>query len=137
MPTKRSRAGKGGGEPRKHVGLTLPRPVKAWLLEAGEVLDWSAGDVVLAAAAEHGGRLREALDGREVPRRPRVEDPAFTALYLTAEEREELDELAVACRLNRSAFVTAVSKLHRGDEMAGVVADLGLRDLDHRTPHDA
>lgn len=104
--------------------MTLPRPVKERLLEAAEVMDWSAGDWVLAAAAEHGPALRERLEDREVRKRPAVPDATFTALYLTPEERAELDDQAVACRLNRSAFVTAVAQLALGDDPDDVVAPL-------------
>jgi hypothetical protein len=106
---------------RQHVGMTLPRSVKARLLEAAAALEWSAGDWVLAAAAEHGPALLAALGGREVRRRPRVEDAAFTALYLTPDERDELDDQAIACRLNRSAFVTSVVALALGDELEVVL----------------
>jgi hypothetical protein len=104
--------------------MTLPRSVKDRLLEAAEVMDWSAGDWVLAAAAEHGRRLAEHLEDREVRKRPAVPDATFTALYLTPEEREELDDQAVACGLNRSAFVTAVAQFALGDEPADVLATL-------------
>jgi len=124
MATTRSRSGSRTPSQRRHVGLTLPRTVKERLLEASAVMDWSAGDWVLAIAAEQGPRLRGALDGREVRKRPTVPEAAFTALYLTPEEREELDDQAVACRLNRSAFVTAVAQLGLGDDLDEVVAPL-------------
>ena len=124
MATKRSRTGDTSGSERRHVALTLPRRVKEQLIAAAAVLDWSAGDWVLAAAAEHGRVLQEALGEVEVRRRPRVEDATFTALYLTPDERDELDDLAVACGLNRSAFVTSVSRLALGEELEAVVAPL-------------
>lgn len=124
MATARSRRGAREPSERRHVGLTVPRPVKERLLEAAEVMDWSAGDWVLAAAAEHGERLLESLQGAEVRKRPTVPEATFTALYLTPEERAELDDQAVACRLNRSAFVTAVAQLALGDDPADVVAPL-------------
>ena len=124
MATKRSRTGDTSVSERRHVGLTLPRRVKEQLIAAAAVLDWSAGDWVLAAAAEHGRVLQEALGEVEVRRRPRVEDATFTALYLTPDERDELDDLAVACGLNRSAFVTSVSRLALGEELEAVVAPL-------------
>ncbi len=124
MATTRSRSGSRTPSERRHVGLTLPRGVKQRVIEAAGVLDWSAGDWVLAAAAEQGARLREALQGREVRKRPAVPEATFTALYLTLDERDELDDQAVACQLNRSAFVTAVSQLGLGDELADVLAPL-------------
>ena len=124
MATKRSRTGDTSVSERRHVGLTLPRRVKEQVIAAAAVLDWSAGDWVLAAAAEHGRVLQETLGEVEVRRRPRVEDATFTALYLTPDERDELDDLAVACGLNRSAFVTSVSRLALGEEMDAVVAPL-------------
>jgi len=124
VATKRSRTGDTSVSERRHVGLTLPRRVKEQLIAAAAVLDWSAGDWVLAAAAEHGRVLQEALGEVEVRRRPRVEDATFTALYLTPDERDELDDLAVACGLNRSAFVTSVSRLALGEELEAVVAPL-------------
>ena len=108
---------------RRHVALTLPRPVKNGLIEAAEVIGWSVGDWVLAAAAEHGPRLREALGQVEVRKRPRVEDATYTALYITPEEREEIDDQAVACGLNRSAFVTAVARLGLGHDLDAVVGE--------------
>jgi hypothetical protein len=117
MATSRSRRGEQQPSERRHVGLTLPRPVKVQMLEAAAALDWSAGDWVLAAAAEHGPALLQALGDRPVRRRPRVEDAAFAALYLTPDERDELDDQAIACRLNRSAFVTSVAALALGDDM--------------------
>jgi transaldolase len=55
------------------------------------------GDWVLASAAEFGPALRDRLGQVEVKKRPRVEDAAFAALYLTPDERDELDDQAVAC----------------------------------------
>ncbi len=124
MATKRSRQGDRTASERRHVGLTVPRTVKTELLEAAAALDWSAGDWVLAAAAEHGPALRRALGEVSVKKRPRVEDAAFTALYLTPDERDELDDQAVACGLNRSAFVTSVARLARGEELEDVIAPL-------------
>ena len=122
--TTRARRGDRSASERKHVGLTLPRRVKERALEAAEVMDWSAGDWVLAAAAEHGPALRDTLQDLEVRKRPKVEDATFTALYLTPEERQELDDQAIACRLNRSAFVTAVSQLGLGDDLEVVLFPL-------------
>ncbi len=124
MATKRSRTGASAASERKHVGLTVPRPVKHGILAAADALDWSAGDWVLAAAAEHGPELTRALGDVDVRKRPRIEDAAFTALYLTPDERDELDETAVDCGLNRSAFVTAVARLALGDDLEEVVAAL-------------
>ncbi len=124
MPTSRSRTGDRSPSDRKHVGLTLPREVKRRVIESADVLAWSAGDWVLAVAAEHGPRLLEALGHVQVRKRPHVEDAAFTALYLTPEERDELDDQAIACGLNRSAFVTAVARLGLGEEVEAVVASL-------------
>jgi hypothetical protein len=121
-----TRARRGAREPseRRHVGLTVPRQVKAQLLEAAGALDWSAGDWVLAAAAEEGPRLLEALGQADVRKRHHVEDAAFTALYLTPDERDELDDQAIACGLNRSAFVTSVARLALGEDLDAVVASL-------------
>lgn len=88
------------------------------------MLDWSAGDRVLAAAAEHGPQLHQALGQVEVRKRLQVEDATFTALYLTPDERDELDDQAVTCGLNRSAFVTAVMQLALGDELEDVLRPL-------------
>jgi hypothetical protein len=115
------------GSGRRHVGMTLPRRVKDGLLEVAAVMEWSAGQWLLAAAAEEGPRLREALGRVSVAKRPRVEDATFTALYLTVEERDELDDQAVACGLNRSAFVTAVARLGLGEDLDAVVGDLRPR----------
>lgn len=130
---RQTRRGSGGTDGRRHVGLTLPRTVKQQALAAASALGWSVGDWILAAAAEHGAALRGALEGAvEVHRRSRVEDASFAALYLTDDERDELDEQAVACGLNRSAFVTSVARLALGASMEEVVAPLvGL------TPDDA
>jgi hypothetical protein len=128
MATKRSRSGDASPSERKHVGLTLPRTVKERALEAAKVLEWSVGDWVLAAAAEEGPGLRQRLGSVTVRKRPKVEDAAFTALYLTPDERDELDDQAVACGLNRSAFVTAVARLALGAELEEVVRS--LRDAD-------
>lgn len=124
MATTRSRSGDRSPSERRHVGLTLPRTVKQGIVEAGAVLGWSAGDWVLAAAAEHGPRLREALGHRPMPRRPQVADATFTALYLTPDERDELDDQAIASGLNRSAFVTAVASLGLGEPLEEVVRAL-------------
>ncbi|MFA9428656.1 hypothetical protein [Egicoccus sp. AB-alg2] len=124
MPTSRSRTGDRTPSERKHVGLTLPRRVKQQATEAASVHDWSVGDWVLAVAAEFGPALRERLGRVEVRKRPKVEDAAFAALYLTPDERDELDDQAVACGLNRSAFVTAVARLGLGDDLEDVVASL-------------
>jgi hypothetical protein len=128
MATTRSRSGDASPSERKHVGLTLPRTVKEQALEAAKVLEWSAGDWVLAAAAEQGPGLRERLGTVTVRKRPKVEDAAFTALYLTPDERDELDDQAVACGLNRSAFVTAVARMALGTDLEEVVQ--ALREAD-------
>ena len=112
--------------------MTLPRPVKEAMLEAAEVMGWSAGQWVLTAAAEHGPRLRERLGSVRLAKRPRVEHATFTALYLTADERDELDDQAVACGLNRSAFVTAVARLALGERVEAVCDD--LRTSERSTP---
>jgi hypothetical protein len=109
---------------RRHVGMTLPRKVKDGMLEAARVMDWSAGQWLLATAAEEGPRLREALGAVSVAKRPRVEDATFTALYLTADERDELDDQARVCGLNRSAFTTAVAALALGADLDDVIASL-------------
>jgi hypothetical protein len=98
--------------------------VKEEALESARILEWSAGDWILAAAAEEGPALRERLGQVSVRKRPKVEDAAFTALYLTPDERDELDDQAVACGLNRSAFVTAVARLALGADLDEVVAGL-------------
>ena len=112
---------------RRHVGMTLPRRVKEQMLEAAGVMEWSVGQWLLAAAAEHGPRLREALGQVSVAKRPRVEDATFTALYLTADERDEIDDQARACGLNRSAFVTAVASLALDEDLDRVIASLRAR----------
>jgi hypothetical protein len=109
---------------RRHVGLTVPRAVKEHALEAAGVMRWPLGTWVLAAAAEHGPRLREALGEVRVAKRPKVAEATFTALYVTDDERAELDDQARACGLNRSAFVTAVARLALGAEVDEVCADL-------------
>jgi hypothetical protein len=124
VATTRSRSGDQRPSARKHVGLTLPRKVKEEALESARILEWSAGDWILAAAAEEGPALRERLGQVSVRKRPKVEDAAFTALYLTPDERDELDDQAVACGLNRSAFVTAVARLALGADLEEVVAGL-------------
>jgi hypothetical protein len=128
VATTRSRSGDQAPSARKHVGLTLPRRVKEEALEAARVLEWSAGDWVLAAAAEEGPALRERLGEVAVRKRPKVEDAAFTALYLTPDERDELDDQADACGLNRSAFVTAVARLALGADLEEVVTSLQEAD---------
>jgi hypothetical protein len=127
MPTRRSRQGDRTPSDRRHVGLTVPAPIKAQMREAADTLDWSVGDWVLAAAAEHGPTLRQQLGQIDLPRRTAVPNAVFCALYLTAEEVAELDDQAVACGLNRSAFVTAVAALALGADLAQVLGDL--------TPH--
>ena len=128
MATNRSRKGDRAPSERRHVGLTLPRRVKAGATEAASVHDWSVGDWVLASAAEFGPALRERVGQVEVKKRPKVEDAAFAGLYLTPDERDELDDQAVACGLNRSAFVTAVARLGLGDDLEDVVASLTIGD---------
>lgn len=125
MGTTRSESGDRRPSERRHVGLTLPRAVKDQAREAAAEFDWSVGDWVLAAAAEHGPALRAALGTVRVARRHQVEDAAFTGLYLTPDERDELDDQAIACGLNRSAFVTAVARLALGAELAQEVDELG------------
>ena len=124
MATTRSRRGDKAPSERRHVGLTVPRTVKADLIAAAGALDWSAGDWVLAAAAEQGPQLRAALGQVDVRKRQKVDDAAFTALYLTPDERDELDDQAIACGLNRSAFVTSVARLALGEELDDVIASL-------------
>jgi uncharacterized protein (DUF1778 family) len=128
MPTRRSRSGSSEPSERRHVGMTVPRRVKDEMRRAADVLEWSVGDWVLATAAEHGPTLLEALGSVEIRKRPKVEDATFTAIYLTPDERDELDDQARAGRLNRSAFVTAVARLGLGDELEDVVTTLRAAD---------
>ena len=124
MTTTRSPGGDRRRPELREVGLTLPGRVKAALLEAAAAAGRSAGEWVLVAAADHGAALQEALGQVELRRRPRVDDATFAAVALTAEERDELDERAVSCGLNRSVFVTSVSRLALGEELDVVVAPL-------------
>ena len=124
MATAPSRRGDRQPSERRDVGLTLPRQVKEQLLAAAAAHDCSAAAWVLAASAEHGPALRDTLRVLEVRRRPRVGAAAFTVLQLTAAERDHLDDLAVACGLNRSAFVTSVARLALGEELEVVLAPL-------------
>jgi hypothetical protein len=68
--------------------------------------------------------VARTLGTASIAKRPRVEDATCTALYLTADERDELDDQAVACGLNRSAFVAAVVRLAVGNEIEEVRASL-------------
>ena len=112
------------GTQRRDVGLTVPEALKQQLLAAAAARDLSTGDWVLAAAAAHGPALRDALRPLEVRRRPKVDGAAFAVLQLTSEERDHLDDLAVACGLNRSVFVTSVSRLALGEELEVVLAPM-------------
>ena len=91
------------------------------MTQAAQVLDWSVGDWVLAAAAEYGTQVPHMTDLR---RRPAVADATFCALYVTAEERQELDDQAMARGLNRSAFVTATAQLALGADRDAVLRAL-------------
>ncbi len=118
--SRRSRSGDRTPSDRRQVGLTVPRAVKEQMRAAADVLDWSVGDWILAAAAEHGPRIPAI----ELTKRPAVADATFCALYLTTEERQELDDQARARGLNRSAFVTASAQLALGADLDAVVASL-------------
>lgn len=122
--SRRARSGDRTPSDRRQVGLTVPRHVKGRMLEAAEVMDWSVGDWVLAAAAEHGGQVPDVRE--RLARRPRVPDATLCTLYLTDEERAELDDQAVARGLNRSAFVTAVAQLALGADPSAVAAGVLL-----------
>jgi hypothetical protein len=130
-----SRTTRGRGA-RRHVGVTMPRDVKSWMVEAASAMSWSAGDWVLAAAAEHGPRLQEAVSGGQTVRRQQLADPTFTALYLTDDEREELDDLARACGVNRSMLVTCVTRLARGADV-DEVATAALATVEEDATEDA
>ena len=119
--SRRARSGDQTPSDRRQVGLTVPRRVKERMTAAARVMDWSVGDWVLAAAAEFGPRIPSAV---ELRRRASVPDATFCALYLTADERDELDEQATARGLNRSAFVTAVAQLGLGADRESVLASL-------------
>lgn len=110
--SRRARSGDATPSDRRQVGLTVPRTVKRSMTEAAEVMDWSVGDWVLAAAAEFGPRVPDVRG--ELRKRPAVPDATFCALYLTTDERDEIDEQAAARGLNRSAFVTACAQLALG-----------------------
>lgn len=119
--SRRARSGDQTPSDRRQVGLTVPRRVKERMTAAARVLNWSVGDWVLAAAAEFGPQIPSTVQLR---RRASVPDATFCALYLTADERDELDEQASARGLNRSAFVTAVAQLGLGADRESVVASL-------------
>lgn len=125
--SRRARSGRQEPSGRRQVGLTLPRRLKERVLAAAEVMDWSAGDWILAAAAEFGPKVpaRDETTGRK---RPRVPDATFCALYLTADERDELDDQARRHGLNRSAFVTASAQLALGATPEEVRAGLEQGD---------
>ncbi len=110
--TRRARSGDATPSDRRQVGLTVPRALKEHMRAAAEVMDWSIGDWVLAAAAEFGPRVPSRTEGR-MKKRAAVPDATFCALYLTGEERQELDDQAQHHGLNRSAFVTASAQLAR------------------------
>lgn len=120
--SRRARSGDQTPSDRRQVGLTVPRGVKDRMTEAARLLDWSVGDWVLAAAAEFGPQVPDI--STELRRRPRVPDATFCALYLTADERDELDDQATARGVNRSAFVTATAQLALGAGLEDVVASL-------------
>lgn len=112
--TRRARSGHREPSVRRQVGLTLPRHLKEQVLAAAAVMDWSAGDWVLAAAAEYGRQVPGPSQATHGRKRPRVPDATFCALYLTPDERDELDDQARDHGLNRSAFVTASAQLALG-----------------------
>lgn len=120
--TRRARSGQQTPSGRRQVGLTIPRPLKERMLQAARVLDWSVGDWVLAAAAEFGQQIPPM--STRLRRRTAVPDATFCALYLSADELEELDEQATARGMNRSAFVTATAQLALGAEPADVAVHL-------------
>jgi hypothetical protein len=120
--SKRARSGDQTPSDRRQVGLTVPRAVKERMTAAARVMDWSVGDWVLAAAAEFGPQVPN-LSG-ELRKRPAVPDATFCALYLTIEERNELDDQATTHGLNRSAFVTASAQLALGAEADDVARSL-------------
>ncbi len=120
--SRRARSGDQTPSDRRQVGLTVPRQVKESMTAAAEVMDWSVGDWVLAAAAEFGPKVPNLHD--ELRKRPAVPDATFCALYLTTDERDELDEQATARGLNRSAFVTACAQLALGASAEHVAAGL-------------
>ena len=122
MATRRSRSGDRSPSDRRQVGLTVPRQVKERMTAAARVMDWSVGDWVLAAAAEFGDQVPDM--SLQLRKRPAVADSTFCALYLTAEERQELDEPARARGLNRSAFVTVTAQLALGADRDAAVRAL-------------
>lgn len=109
---------------RRHVGVSLPRAVKHEMLAASDAIGWSAGKWLLAAAAEKGTVLQAVLGSLQVRKRTNLEDATFTALYLTEDERDEIDDQAKACGVNRSAFITAVARLALGQELDDVIEEL-------------
>lgn len=120
--SKRARSGDPTPSDRRQVGLTVPRSLKRSMTEAAEVMDWSVGDWVLAAAAEFAPQIPDTSD--QLRKRPAVPDATFCALYLTGDERDEIDEQARARGLNRSAFVTACAQLALGATPADVAESL-------------
>lgn len=120
--SRRARSGDSAPSDRRQIGLTVPRGVKERMTEAARVMDWSVGDWVLAAAAEFGAQVPTRPAG--LRKRPAVPDATFCALYLTAEERQELDDQATAHGLNRSAFVTASAQLAFGGAPEAVARSL-------------
>ena len=120
--SRRARSGDQTPSDRRQVGLTVPRAVKERMTEAARVMDWSVGDWVLAAAAEFGPQVPS--NPNTLRKRPGVPGATFCALYLTAEERQELDDQATVHGLNRSAFVTASAQLALGADPDAVARSL-------------
>lgn len=125
MTTRRARSGSRDNVGRRHVAVTMPRARKQDALAAAQLLEWSLGDWVLAAAAEHGPALVAALDGQDRTRRGQVDDAVVVGLYVTLEERAELDDQVSSCRVSRSGFVTAVAGLALGLALDEVLDELG------------
>ena len=115
--TRRSNRGDQTPSDRRHVAVSMGAGVRDRLKEAAGAHDWSMGDLALAFTAEHRASITTARAGREPLRRmTRHEPTVVVGLYMTAEETAELDDVAKACGLTRSALVETAVRLGVGEE---------------------
>lgn len=122
-PGPKARKGAADRQPRRiKVGVSLPAALHARLRGATEERSCFKADVVLDALDEFAERLRrehkEKASGgrRRSGRRRRVVDGTACELYVTEDERQELDQLAADVGESRSALVTRLLELALGSE---------------------
>lgn len=104
-PFPNEQVGEWDDAPRRKLTTSIPARLHRLLRQEADQQARFKGDLVIEALHAHGSVLG-CDHGRLARRRVRVEDPTQCQLYLTDQEREQLDQVARHLGVSRSGVVT-------------------------------